>query len=878
MANVKILLAVVSFALLFVSCINEKVAVCDQNRYLNSRFGCVLHDWQFQYQGQWYPATVPGNIHDDLMQNQLIPDPFMGTNEDSVQWVSDSIWTYRLIFDGECGSENDFNHHELVFDGRDTYAEGFLNGKRLETIDGDSLAINMFRRWSFDVSDLLKENDNELIVTFLPSQFMDSIAKTSVSFAMPDNRVFSRKAQYESGWDWGPKLNTCGIWKSVYIRSWRDFKTDNLYVKDINSSIDTMEVWDCQVEMDVEAERDMRAQVVVEYFCDAQSDTQMSRQVVKQKVQLRQGANHLSVPVSIKNPKLWWPNGMGEQDRYVFVVKMRYKGKTYESRAGVNTSMVQHGLRTITLKRESDTIGESFEFWVNDKPCYVRGANWIPATSYAGRLARPEGNEHYYQLLHDCKTVNMNMIRVWGGGLYENDDFYDYCDQLGLLVWQDFTYACNPYPGDSLFVQNARQEAVEQVLRLRNHPCLATWCGNNEVHNGLMDWGWQAALQWTDTQYQKLLGDFHQLFEVTLPEVLQTYAPDANYISSSPTYGWGHDECCTHGCSHYWGVWWGEEPFEMYWKKTGRFMTEYGFQSYPEMATWETTVDSTMMDALRLGSPTLNNHQKHGRGVEIIRKAMLNDFGYTRTDDLAHFAYISQLVQAYGIVQAIDAHRIQHDKCRGTLYWQLNDCWPVASWSSIDYTGRWKALHYRLKDAYANVSIATHLSEDGSLQLFVVNDSLYDFKGGLHYDIIRLDGSGVINQGEKEVLAKSNSATAAMVIDSETLKGENPQNVCVKLQYRVNAKTLAQRLAYLSKPKALNLKRSDLQIEVRYLEDCIEVSMQSPTLLYGLFLEETSGKMIRWSDNYFDLLPNETKVVRGYYEGDGQPSVRVLSF
>ena len=379
-----------------------------------------------------------------------------------------------------------------------------------------------------------------------------------------------------------------------------------------------------------------------------------------------------------------------------------------------------HGLRTVRLVQQKDSIGESFAFEVNGRPCFMRGANWIPASSYPGTMARPEGNDLYYQLLHDCQTVNMNMVRVWGGGIYEDDAFYNYCDQFGLLVWQDFMYACNPYPGDEAFLKNAQQEAEEQVTRLRNHPCIAIWCGNNEVHNGLEDWGWQTSLQWSDEVNRQLYDHFQQLFEKILPKTVDEYAFSTPYISSSPTYGWGHEECTTHGCSHYWGVWWGELPFSVWPEKTGRFMTEYGFQSYPEYALWEQYVASGERN---LSSPSMKNHQKHGRGVEIIRKAM-QEMGYTRTDDLAEFALVSQWVQAEGIVQAIDAHRIDRKRCRGTLYWQLNDCWPVASWSSIDCTGRWKLLHHRLKDAYANVALAVRHVNDTTMELFVVNDSL----------------------------------------------------------------------------------------------------------------------------------------------------------
>lgn len=861
----------VTFSLIFAGCRVEKNRKCEDYRFLNSKFGCVSNEWQFLYKGEWYPATIPGNIHDDLLKNDLIPDPFWGTNEDSVQWISDSAWTYRLCFDKNCAEDLGLRHEQLVFEGLDTYAEVFLNGARLESVDGCVLPNNMFRKWRFDVSGKLKEKNNELIVKFLPTKEKDSVAKSKVPFTMPDTRVFTRKAQYQSGWDWGPKLNTCGIWKNVYLHSWALFSAQNVTVRDTKPTLDSQGVWECVVDVDVEADDVAKLKVLVDCYSANVGDSSAKPICFSQKATVRKGTNRISVPIKIKNPKLWWPNGMGAQDLYVFSVKIACKGKVYELDPKVG--VVRHGLRTIELKREADKIGESFEFWVNGKPCFMRGADWIPATSYPGTLARPEGNDRYYQLLSDAKAVNMNMIRVWGGGLYEDDAFYNYCDQFGLLVWQDFMFACNPYPGDEEFLQNVRQEVVEQVRRLQNHACLAVWCGNNEVHNGLEDWGWQTALGWTDQQNKKLYRDFHRLFEQLLPEVLNDHGITDSYVSSSPTFGWGHPECCTHGCAHYWGVWWGELPFEIWFEKTGRFMTEYGFQSYPEMATIETF---TTPEERHLGSPSLNNHQKHGRGVEIIRKAMAEDFHYTKTDDLDEFAYVSQLVQAEGIVQAIDAHRIQHDKCRGTLYWQLNDCWPVASWSSIDATGRWKALHYRLKEAYANVAIAVQHHEDNTIDVYLVNDGLKAMKGELKVSAYEVSGSKFqVSSFKGEVGA--DKATKVCALRPDDFKDVAANRTALKLQFVVDGKAVAERIAYFVKPGELKWTKGDIQQKIENHGDYLEITLTSPTLQYGVQLTEATGKEVKWSDNYFDLLPNEPKTVRCYYDdlNGEKPKVKV---
>lgn len=848
---------------------HSKLIQTTEVTFLNSKFGCVQNDWEFQHKGQWYKANVPGNIHVDLLNNELIQDPFFGTNEDSVQWVADSVWCYRLQFDLDCADGKTYNHRQLVFDGLDTYAEVSLNGERLTAVDGTSQMDNMFRQWVFNLPDNAKKKGNILEVRFLPSVPFDSIAASEVPFKMPDTRVFTRKAQYESGWDWGPKLNTCGIWKNVYVRSWNDFRLDDVYVEDTKPTLDTNATWLSTVKLNVLADKKKRVKVTAEVLTPEGG----LACVATKKVKLQPGENHIEIPVKIQHPQLWWPNGMGEQPLYQVNVRIEGTGQIAENR-----TPVMHGLRTVELKREKDAIGESFEFVVNGKSCFMRGADWIPASSYEGTLNTAEGSDVYYRLLHDAKEVNMNMLRVWGGGIYENDAFYNYCDQFGLLVWQDFMYACNPYPGDKSFMQNVEQEAVEQVKRLRNHACVALWCGNNEVHNGLEDWGWQSALNWSDKDNDQLYADFSNLFEKMIPDVLNRYDKNVKgYVSSSPTYGWGHPECTTHGCSHYWGVWWGELPFEIWWEKTGRFMSEYGFQSYPEMATIE---EFTIPAERKLNSPTMNNHQKHGRGVLIIRKAMEEDFGYTATDDLDEFSYVSQLVQAEGIVKAVDAHRSQHDKCKGTLTWQLNDCWPVASWSSIDYMGRWKALQYRFRESYANVAIAVHQNEDNAIDCYLINDALEDVKGEWKVEVLNMQGENRQELSSKTVTAKTNHSQKMCTVKAADVKDVAINDAIVLIQFVVDGKVLAEKVAFFVKPKDLNLSKSDIKQEVRFYEDHFELKLSSPSFQYGVQIQETSGKQVKYSDNYFNLLPNEMKTVIGYYDVDsqGKPMIKIRSF
>ncbi len=570
-----------------------------------------LTDWQFEYNGKMYPATVPGFIHTDLMANGLIPDPYYGTNEDSVQWVGESVWHYSTTIRKSELPEGDTLW--LVFEGLAGQASIVINGEIIDAMD------NMFCQYIFPVSDFLLGLDDNMLnigLTFWPvtntrhdeeceSLPSDSLKESWYGIPLPDRRAFTRIAPYQQGWDWGPKLKTCGIWKRVYIT---------------NKS---------QSELKEPSENNS--------FCSFSSD---------------------------------W--------------------------------------NKIELRQERDSIGQSFAFYKDGKRIFMKGANWIPVHSFP--VDDSENRARYRSLLSSAKEAGFNMIRVWGGGIYEHDYFYDLCDSLGLMVWQDFNFSTMLYPDNKEMLESIKQEAYENVSRIARHRCVVLWCGNNEVKNGWEDWGWQGVYNWTPEQRARLEKAIDTIFGYSgnsnysdnsiLAQAVRDCDPmQRPYITTSPLYGWGHKECTTHGDSHYWGVWWGEEPFEVYKEKTGRFMSEYGFQSYPMISTIKRFCTD---EQLSIDSPTLRNHQKHGRGREIIDKAMMRYYGLdSRSLSLEDYAYVSQLLQAWGVGYGILCH-IADPRCGGTLYWQLNDCWPVASWSSIDYYGNWKALHYRAKELFAD--------------------------------------------------------------------------------------------------------------------------------------------------------------------------------
>ena len=794
-----------------------------------------ITDWEFQYQGQWYPAFVPGYIHTDLMDNKLIPNPFFGCNEDSVQWVGDSCWVYRLLFDGELIDSS--QHPEFVFEGVTGYAEFYLNGEPFLNQEGRNYTDNSYRTWKFPVPVNIKDKDNKLIVKFIPSSKIIKERKKALPYTLPDERVFLRNPPYQAGWDWGPKLVTCGFSKAIYLNQWKNFTISNLHIRQNHLCEEEAHLL---VSFDILS--DIDDHVTIKYLINDKIYK------VIRGADINPDTDHFSSELTIKHPQLWYPNGLGEQNLYkvAVVVEKGSQSKRLESRIG---------LRNIALKTYADSTGKAFEFWVNGEPVFMKGVNWIPADFFPNRIK----NEQYRYLLQSCQESNMNMIRVWGGGIYEPDVFYDLCDEMGILVWQDFMYACALYPGDSAFLHNAETEAREQVSRLRNHPCLALWCGNNEVKNGWEDWGWQSSYK--PKHRAEIEHNMHLLFDTLLAEVVTEADPYRPYIASSPLWGWGHPESCTEGDSHYWGVWWGELPFEMWEEKTGRFMSEYGFQSYPPM---QSIITYTTEKERVLTSASMQNHQKHARGVQIINKALAQYFFVP--DPLIDYVYVSQLVQAYGIGQAIEVHRRQQPHCMGTLYWQLNDCWPVASWSSIDYYGRWKALQYEAKRQFEPVILTTAPMRGNELPVFVVNDDAKLWNSTLRICLCDFDGT-VLDSLVLDSLniPGRNSTEIARYILPKNFKINKLTHHYLLLQlYQNDGQLLAQKIHYYLYPKQLEFKAKGINTQVQRLnagtsEEQYIFTLTTEQIKYGVAV--TTNLSGRFSDNYFTLLPGEEKQV-----------------
>lgn len=772
-------------------------------------------NWQFKNSkdSNWFPAKVPGTVHLDLMDNKIISDPFKDENEKKVQWVENEDWDYQTSFTispHELKNEN----IDLVFNGLDTFSEIYLNGQLLKKTD------NMFRKWNIPAKQYLKPGHNTLQIKFTSAVNTGKELAKKIPFTMPESpRSFVRKAQYQFGWDWGPRLVTAGIWKDVQLEFWNNAKI--ITVKDIQKRVSG-------------TSDNLRFEV--EIYAQNDGDYTLDLNKSHQKISLRKGINKISVPYETKGMKLWQPNGRGEAHLYDFEVKLS------KDQRNIDAKNIRIGLRTVELIQEKDEKGKSFYFKVNGQPLYIKGTNWIPGDSFSPRMTK----EKYQKLIRDTKEAHMNMIRIWGGGIYEDDEFYKACDENGILVWQDFMFAGSFYPADEAFLNNVKEEVKDQVNRLQNHPSIALWCGNNEIDEAIVNWGYQKQFKYSKNDSLQVWKDYKKLFHEVIPNALaENLKSDKNiYWPSSPSIGWGHKESLTEGDSHYWGVWWGEQPFEIYNEKVGRFMSEYGFQGTPTLETTKSMFSGT--PDLSLQNPTIKAHEKHIRGWDIINEYLKRD--YKIPTDFVQYNYVSQLLQARGMQIAIEAHRRAKPYNMGTLYWQLNDCWPVVSWSSIDYLGNWKAFHYQAKRSFEPILVSIAETEK-SYDVYLISDLLKELKAETKFELIDFKGKILWKSNQSDNVKANVSKKIRSIIKSELGQFDLFATV---LKVSSEKDTKFEKLFFFSKPKDLKLLQPD--IKIRKISPT-EIEISTDTLAKDIYLIGDT----HFSDNFFDLLPGTSK-------------------
>ena len=813
---------------------------CQKNRQKQVSLN-IESEWMFRAvdDNECLTAKVPGSVHTDLLKNGIIDDPFYRLNELEVQWIDKKDWEYKTTFTVD-RNILESNNVELNFKGLDTYANVFLNDRFILKAD------NMFINWLVNVKDFFVEGENTLRIVFESPIKIGLEKREKLAYLLPgaendqserggvgDKKtcVFTRKAQYHFGWDWGPRLVSIGIWQEIELRTWN--KTKLIDVNIIQEEI-LAEKAKLLSKIEIEASENYDAEIVG--FVD-------KIKTFEQNISLKKGQNNFEIPLDVENPELWWTNGLGNQKLYEIEIQLK-------SNSGILSTKTQNiGLRTIEIIQKPDSIGKSFYFELNGEPVFMKGANYIPQDIFLSRVS----DEDYENLIKSAVDANFNMLRVWGGGVYEKDIFYDLCDKYGILLWQDFMFACAMYPGNPEFLENVKKEAIQNVRRLRNHPSIALWCGNNEILSAWNRWGWKPNV--LENQGQNIVDTvwkaYDDIFHKILPEVVNEYDSQNLYWSSSPSAGFGELENGKFGDNHYWGVWWAKKPFAEYKEEIPRFMSEYGFQSFPELNSVKKYALESDWD---INSEVMKSHQRSSIGNITIEEYMKRDYKYPK--DFPMFLYLNHVLQAEGIKMAIEAHRRNMPYCMGSLYWQINDCWPVASWSGIDSYGNWKAMHYFVKKAFSDILVSPDI-EDDRLNIFVVSDKLKNVEAKLRLSIIDFDGN-ILFEKKNEISIEKNSSKIYYEAELEQLLSEmNKESILLQSQILDSQNMfLSENVLYFGAIKDLKLPNPKIQHTIEICEGGFILKLSTDKLAKNIYLRanETEG---RFSDNYFDLLPKQ---------------------
>ncbi|HEX4262891.1 MAG TPA: glycoside hydrolase family 2 protein [Verrucomicrobiae bacterium] len=786
------------------------VSVCRGATVSKPRRLTLNGNWQVAQAGEndWIAATVPGCVHTDLLAAGKIPDPFYRDNEKSVQWVGKSNWLYKRAF--EVPEEVIQSDRVLLrCEGLDTLACVKINGREIGKTD------NMFRTWEFDVKPALNAGQNTIEILFTsPYGYMEQREHGPEPDKFVKERAWVRKEPCSFGWDWGPVLPSCGIWRNIRLEAFNQARIDNVLIEQNHDQKDRVRL-DVHVAAEiVRPGRPLKAQLTVRHD---------GRRVATTEIEMT-GANGRG-SVEVKHPKLWWPAGMGEQALYEVQIELADADGN-----ALDTTSRRIGLRT--LKMTEATPDKPLFFEVNGVPFFAKGANWIPADSFPNRV-KPDALRRY---MADAAAVNMNFLRFWGGGYYEDDALFDACDELGLCIWLDFKFACAAYPAfDPGFMESVKHEASDNLQRLRHHPCIAVWCGNNEI--SLLN----MTETWTDDHMSR--ADYQKLFKELLAQQVKAYAPEANYVSGSP-------DC---GDTHYWQVWHGPAMFEAYREQSG-FMSEFGYQSFPEPKTVRAFTNEA--DRAAVTSPVMRWHQRSNGSDGNQRMVDMIQHYFNPPKDFDTTLWLSQITQAHGIKMGAEHWRQTMPQSMGCVFWQYNDTWPGMSWSSVDYFGRWKALHYAARKFYAPILVSgLEHPQNGTIDIFVTSDLLKPRRGKLTWNVTNLDGQSLARESMHVELPAQKSALAKTIDLGEHVRKLGASGLLAWLQLDVDGKTVSENLVTLTHPKELKLTDPQLSTKIEKSRDDFQVTIESKKpALWTWF--EIDGVDARFSDNFFHLKPN----------------------
>lgn len=768
-------------------------------------------------------AEVPGSILNDLLTNKEIDDPFYRDNEYKTYDLFRDDYEYiRTVHIDAIFLKMNYVH--LVCEGLDTLTEIFINGKILAKTN------NMHRKYSFDLKSFIHEGMNEIkVVIKSPVEFIEKAwaDKNDIwGVCAKDGYQYIRKAHYMFGWDWGPALPDGGIWRNIYIEAHDSGKLEDVYISQIHTSGKV----DLKISSGFLMLTDERLKL--------SGILTNPDGIIEQKFQfMENGEAHLTVA----NPRLWWPAGYGDQPLYEIKVILSIDDNEIDS------AEYRIGLRTLGIKREDDEWGQSFVYEINGMEIFAKGANYIPEDNILARCTR----ERTKELIIQAVKANFNSLRVWGGGIYPDDYFFELCDEYGLIVWQDFMFACAQYILTDDFIETVSAEIRDNIRRLRHHPSIALWCGNNE-----MEWLWMDTQ--TEGRSKAQMDEYLQLFEEIIPPIAAEEDPDRLYWPASPSSGGGFDEpnAENRGDVHYWDVWHGLKPFTEYRKFFFRFCSEFGFQSFPCLKTVESF---TLPEDRNIFSYVMESHQKNrGANGKILYYLSEN---FKNPKDFDSLLYVSQLLQAEAIKYGVEHWRRNRGRCMGSIFWQFNDCWPVASWSSIDSFHRWKALHYFARRFYSPVLIS---AEENGLQvsLHLSNESLADADGEITWKLIKSDG-GIIREGRKKCEIPRLSSNEEISLDfSDVLENMDERRSSVFLfDFISNGETVSGAALLFVPNKYFNYSKPVIKSIIASDSDTVSIKMTTDTYAGYVELIMTESDCV-FSDNYFSLVPGEEKTIK----------------
>lgn len=792
--------------------------------------------WKMHTAGdaQWYPAQVPGTVYTDLLRNGQMEDPFWKDNEYKALDLMEKDYEYETVFEGVEAQAGE--KQWLRFEGLDTICDVYLNEEKIGN------TYNMHRTWEFDVTGKVKTGENALRVYFhSPLEYIKEAYEkqpTHGSEDAMDGFVHIRKAHCMFGWDWGAHLPDAGIFRPVYLLTMTEGRIDSVYIRQEHEE----EKVTLKLDVSRNPKEDLRKEIPV----GKEADGYTYEVTVKAPEGTEIIAKDSPEALVIEQPKRWWPNGVGEQPLYEVTVTLAKDGQPVDSWTR------KIGLRTMTMDIHPDEWGESFAHQVNGKDIFAMGADYIPEDHLLGRVT-PETTR---KLLEQCKAANFNVVRVWGGGYYPEDWFYDLCDELGLMVWQDFMFACAVYDLTPDFEANIREEFIDNVKRLRHHASLGLWCGNNEMEMFVKQGEWVTK--------PSEVRDYLFMYERVIPEILKKYDPETFYWPASPSSGGCFDDPSdpNRGDVHYWDVWHGNKPFSDYRNYYFRYASEFGFQSFPSLETIKTFTDDPA--DWNIFSYVMEKHQRNAGANGKILNYLQQTFRYPT--EFTTLLYASQMLQAEAIKYGVEHFRRNRGRCMGAIYWQLNDCWPVASWASVDYEGRWKALHYYAKRFFAPVMVSCeeqnwmtaeanmnreHFVYEKSIRLNVTNETLEDKKVLVKWALRNADAS-VVKAEEREVTVP---ALSSVWLDKEEYPDVDVFGQYVSYEAWEGDTCISEGSVIFSYPKYFHYL--DPQLSYRIEGDEIVVSAKA--YAKGVEILNLSEDLIL-SDNYFDMSAGEKRV------------------